>query len=175
MSLAVLFHILCAQHVLDINVSIVRSLRLFCWITTLVVCSWFDVCWCFGAVGLGWGGIRVAGWSGLLHRYHPNPTAKKLQHTLNQEHTTNVVIQQHNRKLLVMDILMSETCWARRKWNKISSDIKLVFYFQLLITCLYHTGCPTCYWTQHFFNNSNTNEDIATKFEQEYVRCVRNE
>ena len=24
-----------------------------------------------------------------------------------------------------------------------------------------------------FFNNSNTNEDIATKFEQEYVRCVR--
>jgi hypothetical protein len=27
----------------------------------------------------------------------------------------------------------------------------------------------------HFFNNSNTNEDIATKFEQEDVRCVRNE
>jgi len=25
------------------------------------------------------------------------------------------------------------------------------------------------------FNNSNINEDIATKFEQEYVRCVRNE
>ena len=24
-------------------------------------------------------------------------------------------------------------------------------------------------------NNSNTNEDIATKFEQGYVRCVRNE
>jgi hypothetical protein len=27
----------------------------------------------------------------------------------------------------------------------------------------------------HFFNNSNTNEDIAMKFEQGYVRCVRNE
>ena len=26
-----------------------------------------------------------------------------------------------------------------------------------------------------FFNNSNTKKDIATKFEQEYVRCVRNE
>ena len=37
------------------------------------------------------------------------------------------------------------------------------------------TGCPTRYRTRHFFNNSNTNEDIATKFEQEYVRCVRNE
>jgi len=38
-----------------------------------------------------------------------------------------------------------------------------------------YTVCPTRYRTRHFFNNSNTNEDIATKFEQEYVRCVRNE
>jgi hypothetical protein len=37
------------------------------------------------------------------------------------------------------------------------------------------TECPTRYRTRHFFNNSNTNEDIAMKFEQEYVRCVRNE
>jgi len=27
-----------------------------------------------------------------------------------------------------MDILMSETCWAHKKWNEIASDIKLVFY-----------------------------------------------
>ena len=39
----------------------------------------------------------------------------------------------------------------------------------------YYTVCPTRYRTRHFSNNSNTNEDIATKFEQEYVRCVRNE
>ena len=39
-----------------------------------------------------------------------------------------VVIQQNSRKLLMMDILMSETCWAHKKWNKIASDIKLVFY-----------------------------------------------
>ena len=42
--------------------------------------------------------------------------------------TTDVVIQQHSRKLLMMDILMSETCWAHKKWNKIASDIKLVFH-----------------------------------------------
>jgi len=30
MSLAILFHVLCAQHVSDINISIIRSLRLFC-------------------------------------------------------------------------------------------------------------------------------------------------
>ena len=39
-----------------------------------------------------------------------------------------MVIQQNSRKLLVMDILMSETCLAHKKWNKIASDIKLVFY-----------------------------------------------
>ena len=42
--------------------------------------------------------------------------------------TTDLVIQQHSRKLLMMDILMSETCWVRKKWNKIASDNKLVFY-----------------------------------------------
>ena len=41
--------------------------------------------------------------------------------------------------------------------------------------CNIYTGCPTRYLTRHFFNNSNTNEDIATKFEQEYVRRVRSE
>ena len=41
---------------------------------------------------------------------------------------TDVVIHQHSHKLLKMDILMSETCWAHNKWNKITSDIKLVFH-----------------------------------------------
>ena len=52
MSLAILFHFLCTQHVSDINIPIIRSLRLCCWITTLVVlfsvrcvleiwCGWF--------------------------------------------------------------------------------------------------------------------------------------
>jgi len=35
--------------------------------------------------------------------------------------------------------------------------------------------CPTHHRTRHFFNNSNTNEDIATKFEQQYFHCMRNE
>ena len=64
-------------------------------------------------------------------RYMPSP-AHKCTLTLNptslQNNTTNVVIQQHSRKFLMMDILMSETCWAHKKWNKIASNIKLVFY-----------------------------------------------
>ena len=76
MSLAILFHFLCAQHVSDINISIIRSLRLCWWITTSVVL--FSV---------------------------------------------RCVLE-----LLMMDTLMSETCWAHKKWNKIASDIKLVFH-----------------------------------------------
>jgi len=54
---------------------------------------------------------------------HRNPNTHRTKNN-----TTYVVIQQSSRKLLMMDILMSETCWARKKWNKIASDIKLVFY-----------------------------------------------
>ena len=46
--------------------------------------------------------------------------------------TTDVVIQQQSRKLLIKDILMSETCWAHKKWNKIASNIKLVIYSSTL-------------------------------------------
>ena len=42
-----------------IYIIIIRSLRLFYCITTLIVCSCFYVCWNFGVAG--WGGIRVAG------------------------------------------------------------------------------------------------------------------
>ena len=40
MSLAILFHFLCAQHVSDINISIFRSLRLCCWITNVAAGFW---------------------------------------------------------------------------------------------------------------------------------------
>ena len=124
MSLGVLFHFLCAQHVLDINIYIIRSLRLFCWITTLVVlflvrgvlelrCGWF------GVVSV----LKVEASISTPTQPHRNSNILRTKNN-----TTNVVIQQNSRKLLMMYILMSETCWAHKKWNKIASDIKLVFY-----------------------------------------------
>ena len=50
-----------------------------------------------------------------------------------------------------------------------------VFVYEVIESLLDSTVCPTHYRTQHFFNNSNTIEDIATKFEQEHFRCARNE
>jgi len=126
MPLAILFHFLCTQNVSDINISIIRNLRLFCWITTLVYCSWFDVCWSFGVVGLEWYPCC---------RLQPaTRTPIQTNHTRNssthrtKNNTTNVVIQQNSRKFLMMEILMSETFWVHKKWNKIASGIKLVFY-----------------------------------------------
>jgi len=54
MNLALLFHFFCAQFISEINISIIRSVRLFCPNTTLVVlflvrcvlefrCVWFGV------------------------------------------------------------------------------------------------------------------------------------
>ena len=48
------YHFFYAEHVSDINTSIIRSLRLFCCIAILAVCSCLDVCWSFGVAGLVW-------------------------------------------------------------------------------------------------------------------------
>jgi len=108
MSLAILFHLLCAQHISDIHISIITSLQLFCWITTLVV---------FFLVRLGWSFcVDILEW-------YPCSRLKP---------ATHVVIQKNSRKLLMMDILISETCWAHKKWNKISIDINFALYSSII-------------------------------------------
>ena len=125
MSPAILFHLLCDQHVSDINISIIRSLRLCCWITTSVVL--FSVRCCASACNT----------STTQNQPHQISNTQRTE-----KKTTDVVIHQHSRKLLMMDILMSETCWSHNKWNKIASDIKLLFhssaihYLHLLFACI---------------------------------------
>ena len=48
-----------AQNVSDVNTSILRSLRLVCWVISWVVLLWFDTCWCYVVVWLWWCGIRM--------------------------------------------------------------------------------------------------------------------
>jgi len=111
MSFAILFHFFCAQHASEINLSIVRSLRLFCWITTLVVLFLVRCVLEFRC-----------GWVGVVSVFQVEASACNTDTTPTQPHwksnthrtknnTTNVVIQQNSRKLLTMDILMSEKCW----------------------------------------------------------------
>jgi len=39
-----------AQHLSDVNTSVLRSLQLTCWAISWVVLLWFDVCWCYVVV-----------------------------------------------------------------------------------------------------------------------------
>ena len=54
-------------------------------------------------------------------------TAPHLQHTANQDGHDQYGKQHHIRELLMMGILMLETCLAYKKYNNISSGIWLVF------------------------------------------------
>ena len=114
MSLAILFHYLCAQHVSGINMSIIRSLRLCCAVVLV---------------------LRAEACKTSTTQNQPHQISNT-QRTENK--TTDVVIQQHSRKLLMMDILMSETCWAHTKWNKIASDIELVFHSSTMQSNLFY-------------------------------------
>jgi len=152
LDVTILFHFLCAQHVSDINISIIRSLRLFCWITTLVVLLLVR---CVLEFRCGWVGVV----SVLQAEACNTDTTPAQPHRNSSTHwtknnTTNVVIAQNSRKFLMMDILMSETFWAHKKWNKIASDIKLVFYsstYQLVY--IFYLVFPTSWlvliWLQY--------------------------
>jgi len=122
----------CAQHASDINISIIRSLRLFCWITTLVV---LFLVRCVLQFWCGWVGVVSVLQAEACCNTDTTPTQphRNFNTQWTKKNTTNVVIQQNSRKLLMIDILMSETFWAHKKWNKIASDIKLVFYSSALI------------------------------------------
>ena len=90
-------------------------------------CSWFDVCWSFGVVGFEWypccSCVSPCNTGTTPIQPHRNSNTHRTKYN-----TINVAIQQNGRKLVMTDILMSETCWAHKKWNKIASDIRLVFH-----------------------------------------------
>jgi len=96
-----------AQHVSGVNTSILRSLRLICWVIAWVVWFWFDVCWC--CVVVVW--CPDTGWSTTQPAYGYHTTTTQHQHTSNQNHTTHAITHQISNKLLRMDVLTSETCW----------------------------------------------------------------
>jgi len=133
MSFVILFHFLCAQHVSDSNISIIRSLRLLCWITTLVVLFLVRCVlefWCGWVVVVSVLQASACSTDTTTTQPHQNSNTHRTKNN-----TTNVVIQHNSRKLLMMDRLMSETFWAHKKWNKIASDIKLIFYSSAITRC----------------------------------------
>ena len=75
-----------AQHVSDVNTSIIRSLRLICWVISWVVLLWFDVCWCYLVVWLGWCGIRMQAEALLCLNLHTDTTLPQPKHNVTPTH-----------------------------------------------------------------------------------------
>jgi hypothetical protein len=66
------------------------------------------------------GPVNVAGWScaSACNKDTTQTQPHQISNTQRTENeTTDVLIQQHSRKLLVMGKLMSETCWAHKMWK----------------------------------------------------------
>jgi len=73
-------------------------------------------------VRLGWSSVRVASLS-LQPGHYSSLSAPNLQPTANQKRKDQCGNQHHSRELLMMAIVMPETCWAYKRYNKITSDI----------------------------------------------------
>jgi hypothetical protein len=116
MSLALLFHYLLLNMFRMLVLPSSGACDLF-WIISWVVLLWFDVCWCYGVVRLGWCG--VVSLCRLKHclSLHKDTTPPQPNHTLTPTHIEPEKYNTWNkstvrRKLLKMDLLTFETCWA---------------------------------------------------------------
>jgi len=81
----------------------------------------FDVCWTVH---------HFDDWSPQPGHYS-SLTAPNIQPTASQERNDQCGNQHYSRELLMMGIVVPETCWAYKKCNKIISDTYLDFIFQL--------------------------------------------
>jgi len=148
-----------AHHILHVsrirvNISFIRILRLLCWITTFVI---LFLVRCVLEFRCGWVGV-VSVFEAEACNTDTTPTQPYRNSNTHRtkNNTTNVVIQQSSRKLLMMDILMSETCWAHKKWNKIASYIKLVFYSSTVtVTFELHSCCCSYFYLIHIWRCFN--------------------
>ena len=99
-----------------------------------IVLTWGVLVLC-SEIGCWWCGIR---WCGSQSRYITPTRLKSAQYSLNNN-------AQSSRKLLKMDILTSETCWAV-KWHNKASVIKLVYLYsntksEFILKCFRATKC----------------------------------
>ena len=100
MSLSILLHFLCAQHVSDINISIIRRLR-------TILLNYHIGRIVHGSLCVG---VPVCCASACNMVTTPTQPHRNFNTHRTKNNATNVVIQQNSRKLLMMYILMSETC-----------------------------------------------------------------
>jgi len=144
-----------SQHVSDVNTSIFRNLRLLGALLFRLYCGdlrrvgvmqrdWLLVMWYLSAgwtptqllcsgIGCWWCGIRVQV-EPLSSEYHITNSQSRY---ITPKRLKSAQYSLHNnapssRKLLKMDVLTSETCWAVN-WHNKASVIKLVYLYSNLV------------------------------------------
>ena len=110
-----------AQHVSDVNTSILRNLRLICWVISWVVLLWFDVYWCYVVVWLWWCGIRMQAEALVPTHIEPEQYNPWNNWTYKSQAPEDGCI------------LTSETCWALNNEIIKASDIELVSLYSTVI------------------------------------------
>ena len=167
-----------AQHVSDVNTSIFRSLRLLGALLCRLYCA-----------NLGRAGVMLRDW--LLVMWYPSAgwtilvAQPALGYHITNSQSRNITPARpklaqyslHNnapssRKLLTMDVLTSETCWAVN-WHNEASVIKLIYLYSNVrlywITKPYVTWqrLPTlcCIWYNAGFN-------LPFRAIQNFISCL---
>ena len=77
-------------------------------------------------------------------RHYSNLTAPNLQPTANQERNDQRGNKHYSRELLMMGIVVPETCSADKKNNKIISSINFLLFFSLHISCSTFSFAENC-------------------------------
>jgi len=114
----------------------------------------FHGVYCSGSMCVG-----VMVWFGCMAciriPHHPSQTTAKHQHTLYQTNTTHEITQQISHKLLRMDVLKFETCWALNNeiikqltssWSifiQPTTSLHWALLWAIEFTGLYEIGNPT--------------------------------
>jgi len=114
-----------AQEVSDVNTSILRSLRLICWVISWVVLLWFDVCWCYGVVWLGWCGVRMQA-EALVPHHTITPTHIEPEQYNLWNNSSNKLQAAEDGCTNIRNML------SIKYWNNKASDIKLVSLYSTI-------------------------------------------
>ena len=81
---------------------------------------------------------------GLQPGHYSSLTAPNLQPTANQERNNQCGNQHYSRELLMMGIVVPETCWTCKMHNKTMSDIYLAFHSSVITMMHGRTNFKYC-------------------------------
>ena len=122
------------QHISDVNTSILRSLQLICWVISWVVLLWFDACWCYIVVWLGWCGIsmQAVAASACIRIPHHQPNHNVTPTHIEPEQYNPWNNSTNKTQAPEDGCINIRNTSSIIQWNNKASDIKLVPFYSTI-------------------------------------------